>query len=129
MPEAKTVKTIIADDQPSMRALLRNNLRQMGIQLVTECGDGAEALTHLQLHGAHLVISDLTMPKLDGIGFLRAVRENPDLAKTAFIMLTSHGETNMVQEAVKLRVNNYVVKPFNFGTLKSKIEAVLGPLT
>ncbi|MBI3677778.1 MAG: response regulator [Proteobacteria bacterium] len=129
MPIAAQIKTVIVDDQSTMRSLLRACLRQIGVSQVTECCDGEEALEVLKRVPTHLVISDLNMPKLDGIGLLRAVRGDPAIAKTAFIMLTSHAERNCVQDAVKFGVNNYLVKPFNFAGLKTKIEAVFGPLT
>jgi two-component system chemotaxis response regulator CheY len=80
------------------------------------------------MHQVDLIISDLTMPNLDGFGLLQAVRANRVSEKTPFIMLTSHGDLAMVKDAVARGVNNYIVKPFTLGTMKSKIEALLGPL-
>ena len=77
----------------------------------------------------HLVISDLNMPNMDGLELLRAVRAEPSIAKTAFILLTSRGESDLVRKAISLGVNNYITKPFTFGGLQQKIEAVFGPLT
>jgi two-component system chemotaxis response regulator CheY len=68
------------------------------------------------------------MPNTDGFGLLRAVRAEESTAKIPFIMLTSHSDLAMVKDAVALGVNNYILKPFNLGTVKSKIEALLGPL-
>ena len=76
----------------------------------------------------HLIISDYNMPKLDGLGLLRAVRAHPPTAKTAFIMLTGRADKELVQRAVQYGVNNYLVKPFTVQTLKDKIEAVFGKL-
>ena len=129
MPNASKIKTYIVDDQPSMRALLRTNLRQLGVGNVTEFGDGDAALEGLKCLPAHLVISDCDMPKLDGIGLLKAVRADPVLSKIAFIMLTSHAEQQFVREAIAAKVSNYIVKPFSVGQLRAKIEAVLRPLT
>jgi two-component system chemotaxis response regulator CheY len=77
----------------------------------------------------HLVISDLNMPIMDGLALLSAVRAEPRLSNTAFIMLTSSGDAEQVKQAIALGVNNYLVKPFTIGTLKRKIESVFGPLT
>ena len=76
-----------------------------------------------------LVISDYNMPKLDGLGLLRAVRSHPPISKTAFIMLTGRADKDLVQRAVQFGVNNYLVKPFTVATLREKIEAVFGALT
>ncbi len=129
MPEAKKFKAMVVDDQPSLRTLLKTSLHQMGIWQVSECGDGEEAFETLVVRPVNLVISDLNMPKLDGLGLLRKVRAEPSISKTAFIMLTSRAEQNFVRDALQLGVNNYIVKPFNYGALRSKIEAVFGPLT
>lgn len=129
MPAAADLQTLIVDDQRSVRALVRACLMEMGIVRVTEAEDGAEALQILSVHRQHLILSDLNMPNLDGLGLLRAVRRNPATAKTAFIMLTGRADTALVQEAVSLGVNNYIVKPFTMDALRRKIEAVFGRLT
>ena len=77
----------------------------------------------------HLVISDMTMPVMDGMALLRAMRLQPNLLGVGFIMLTSRGEAELVKEAIAAGVNNYLVKPFTMATLRRKIEAVFGPLT
>ena len=78
---------------------------------------------------AHLVVTDFNMPKLDGLGLLRAIRSHPPLRTTAVIMLTGRADAELVQRAVQYGVNNYLVKPFTVATLKEKIEAVFGQLT
>ena len=129
MAEAGKIKTLVVDDMSSMRTLVRASLRQFGINDVIECCDGVEALDTLRRFERNLVISDLNMPKMDGLGLLRAVRADPALAKTPFILLTSRGEIELVKEAIALGVSNYITKPFAFGALQKKIEAVFGPLT
>jgi two-component system chemotaxis response regulator CheY len=129
MPVAANIETLIVDDQRSTLQLIRSCLLQLGFARIHECEDGEAALRLLQTVRVHLIFSDLNMPKLDGLGLLRAVRGDPAIAKTAFIMLTGRADTALVQEAVKLGVNNYIVKPFNLETMKKKIQAVVGPLT
>lgn len=129
MPIAATLDTLIVDDQRSTRQLVRESLNQLGFKQIRECEDGAEARDLLQTVGVQLIFSDLNMPNLDGLGLLRAVRSHPAIGKTAFIMLTGRADTALVQEAIKLGVNNYIVKPFNIETLKKKVEAVVGRLT
>jgi len=129
MPEANKIKTLVVDDMSSMRALVKASLRQFGVNDVVECSDGAQALETLKRFPIQLVISDLNMPKMDGLALLRAVRAEPALAKMPFILLTSRGEIELVKEAIALGVSNYITKPFAFGALQKKIEAVLGPLT
>jgi two-component system chemotaxis response regulator CheY len=129
MPAASGISILIVDDQMTMRALVRNGLQQLGFAEFRESPDGEDALKQQITKPASLVISDFNMPKLDGLGLLRAIRAHPPVAKTAFIMLTGRADRELVQRAAQFGVNNYLVKPFTVATLKEKIEAVFGPLT
>ncbi len=128
MPSAASLKVLIVDDQQSMRLLIRGGLQQLGFREFDEAADGEAGLKALVASPAHLIISDFNMPKLDGLGLLRAVRVYPPTAKTAYIMLTGRGDMDLVQRAVQFGVNNFLVKPFTVATLREKIEAVFGPL-
>ena len=125
---AASLKVLVVDDQLTIRALVRSGLQQIGISDVQEVSDGEAALRSVVENVPHLIISDYNMPKLDGLGLLRAVRAHPPTAKTAFIMLTGRADKELVQRAVQYGVNNYLVKPFTVQTLKDKIEAVFGKL-
>ena len=129
MPAAANIRAMIVDDQMTMRSLVRSGLQQLGLNDIQEAPDGEEALRQILLRPVHLVVSDYNMPKLDGLGLLQAVRANPPTAKIAFIMLTGRADKELVQRAVQLGVNNYLVKPFTVLTLRDKIEAVFGKLT
>lgn len=129
MPAASSLRVLIVDDQHSMRLLIRSSLQQLGFKELDEASDGEDGLRKLVAQPAHLVISDFNMPKLDGLGLLRAIRGHPPTSKTAYIMLTGRADKELVQRAVQFGVNNYLVKPFTVATLKEKIEAVFGPLT
>ena len=129
MPAASSLRVLVVDDQQSMRLLVRGGLQQLGINDVNEAGDGEDGLRKLVADPVHLVIADSNMPKLDGLGLLRAVRTHPPTSKTAYIMLTGRADKDLVQRAVQFGVNNYLVKPFTVAALREKIEAVFGPLT
>ena len=129
MPAAAAIKALVVDDQLSMRALIVNALKQIGVADIREAPDGEEALRELAIKSANLVISDYNMPKLDGLGFLRAVRANPATAGSAFIMLTGRADAELVQRARQFGVNNYIVKPFTVAQLREKLEQVFGALT
>ena len=129
MPAAAAIACLIVDDQQTMRSLVRSGLQQLGFMTTFEAVDGEEGLRQMLMRPIQLVISDFNMPKLDGLGLLRAVRAHPPIQKTAFIMLTGRADKELVARAVQFGVNNYLVKPFTVATLKEKIEAVFGPLT
>ena len=128
MPAPGAIKTLIADDQQSMRSLIRTSLHTLGITQTREVADGEDAFRALIAQPANLVITDFNLPKLDGLGLLRAIRAHAPISKTAVIMLTGRADRELVQRAVQFGVNNYLVKPFTTQTLKEKIEAVFGPL-
>ena len=128
MATAASIKTLIVDDQQTIRALVRNGLQQLGFTDVAEAPDGEAALRSLLTRPVTLVITDFNMPKLDGLGLLRAIRSHPPLKSTSVIMLTGSADRELVQKAVQFGVNNLLVKPFTVATLKGKIEAVFGAL-
>ncbi|MBB5685233.1 response regulator [Sphingobium boeckii] len=128
MPAAATIKVMVVDDQTSMRAMIRRSLQDIGFKDVRDKGSAIEALNAIKSDRVHLIISDFNMPDMDGLQFLEAVRADPVIGKTVFIMLTGSSDREIVQKAAALGVNNYVVKPFAPAALKEKIERVFGEL-
>ena len=128
MPAASSLSVLVVDDQQTIRSLVRGGLGQLGFTNVREAVDGEDGLRQMLVKPASLVISDYNMPKLDGLGLLRAIRAHPPIRTTAVIMLTGRADKDLVQRAVQFGVNNYLVKPFTVATLKEKIEAVFGVL-
>jgi two-component system chemotaxis response regulator CheY len=129
MPEAAALNVLVVDDQMSIRALIKQALVALGVKAITDAPDGEEALRLLSMRPFHLVISDLNMPRMDGLELLKAVRADARYKQIGFIMLTSRGEVELVKQAIALGVNNYLTKPFAIGHLRKKIESVFGPLT
>jgi len=129
MPAAASINVLIVDDQQTMRSLVRSGLQQLGFRDFHESPDGEAGLRAILTNGAKLVISDYNMPKLDGLGLLRAIRSHPPIRTTPFVMLTGRADQELVARAVQFGVNNYLVKPFTVATLKEKLEAVFGTLT
>jgi len=130
MPVAAAIRVLVVDDQQTIRSLVRTGLAQLGFVDIVEAIDGEGGLrAMLTPQPPKLIISDFNMPKLDGLGFLRAVRAHEPIKSTAFIMLTGRADTDLVKRAAQFGANNYLVKPFTVATLKEKIEAVFGGLT
>ena len=115
---------LVVDDFTTMIRIIRNLLRQIGFQNVDEASDGNTALARLNEKKYGLVISDWNMDPVTGFELLQQVRANPQIASTPFIMVTAESKTENVIAAKRAGVNNYIVKPFNAETLKSKIDAV-----
>jgi two-component system, chemotaxis family, chemotaxis protein CheY len=115
---------LIVDDYKTMIRIIRNLLKQLGFEDVDEAADGSEALNKMRGRKYGLVISDWNMEPMTGYELLKEVRSDPSLGKTPFIMVTAESKTENVIAAKKAGVNNYIVKPFNAQTLRSKIDAV-----
>ena len=115
---------LIVDDYSTMIRIIRNLLRQLGFEHIDDASDGSAALAKMEQRKYGLVISDWNMEPMTGYDLLKQVRANPGLSATPFIMVTAESKTENVIAAKKAGVSNYIVKPFNAQTLKSKIEAV-----
>jgi two-component system chemotaxis response regulator CheY len=120
----KSMPILVVDDYGTMIRIIRNLLRQIGFENVDEATNGSAALSRLRDKKYGLVISDWNMDPMTGYDLLREVRADPQLASTPFIMVTAESKTENVIAAKKAGVNNYIVKPFNAQTLRTKIESV-----
>ncbi len=118
---------LVVDDYQTMIRIIRNLLKQLGFEDVDEAQDGQQALKKLRAKRYGLVISDWNMEPMTGYDLLRHVRNEDAMRDTPFIMVTAESKTENVIAAKKAGVNNYIVKPFNAQTLRSKIEAACGP--
>ncbi len=115
---------LVVDDYNTMIRIIRNLLKQLGFENVDEASDGTIALERMREKKYGLIISDWNMEPMTGYDLLKEVRANPELKTTPFIMVTAESKTENVIAAKKAGVNNYIVKPFNAQTLKTKIDAV-----
>jgi two-component system, chemotaxis family, chemotaxis protein CheY len=119
-----SMPVLVVDDYSTMIRIIRNLLKQLGFENIDDASDGSAALNKMRGKRYGLVISDWNMEPMTGYDLLREVRADPNLATTPFIMITAESKTENVIAAKKAGVNNYIVKPFNAATLKTKIEAV-----
>jgi two-component system chemotaxis response regulator CheY len=117
---------LVVDDYQTMVRILRNLLKQIGFNDVDDASDGQAALEKLRSKKYGLVISDWNMAPMTGYELLQQVRADADLSSLPFIMVTAEAKTENVVAAKKAGVNNYIVKPFNAETLRSKISTVFG---
>jgi two-component system chemotaxis response regulator CheY len=118
------IPVLVVDDYSTMVRIIRNLLRQLGFEHIDDANDGAAALAKMRTHKYGLVISDWNMEPMTGYDLLKEMRADPELGRTPFIMVSAESKTENVIAAKKAGVSNYIVKPFNAQTLKTKIEAV-----
>jgi len=129
MSLADKLQVMVVDDTTVSRALITDALDQMGVRHVTIAKDGAQALKALMAQPVHLVISDMNMPGLDGLGLLKGLREYKPTSAIGFILITGSADKTLIERGKQYRLNNFVTKPFNTASLKSAIERVVGRLS
>ena len=120
------IPVLVVDDYNTMIRIIRNLLRQLGFENIDDASDGSIALAKMREQRYGLVISDWNMEPMTGYELLQQVRADPHLKETPFIMVTAESKTENVIAAKKAGVSNYIVKPFNAATLKTKMDAVFG---
>ena len=117
-----TILTV--DDSKSIRQMVTFTLQQAGYD-VLEAEDGQDALTKLTQQ-VKLVLSDLNMPNLNGIGLIKAIRANPSSKFLPVIMLTTESQDGIKQEGRAAGATGWIVKPFNPEQLLAVVKKVLG---
>jgi two-component system chemotaxis response regulator CheY len=119
---AKTILTV--DDSASVRQMVKFTLADAGYAVI-EAVDGEDALTKLA-SPVNLVITDLNMPNLDGIGLIRKVRANPACKGVPIIMLTTESQEARKQEGKAAGATGWIVKPFTTQQLLAVVKRLLG---
>lgn len=123
----KNMNVLIVDDYTTMLRIIKNLLKQLGFANVDEATDGSMALEKVKNKTYGLIISDWNMEPMTGLDLLKEIRASGEAYQnTPFIMITAESKTENVIAAKQAGVNNYIVKPFNAETLKTKMSAVLG---
>jgi two-component system chemotaxis response regulator CheY len=120
------VDVLIVDDSAAIRKILQRMLGQAGLDLgeVFEAGDGLEALEKMRSHGAHLILSDIGMPNMDGMQLLRELKSSAQYRHVPVIMIAADGGEDSVLDAVQLGAAGYVRKPFTAEQIKGKLSAL-----
>lgn len=122
------IRALIVDDSSVMRKIVERSLRQAGLELssVIEAGNGAEALGLLDTNLVDLILSDINMPVMDGLEFVRQVQTVEKLRKIPVVMITTEGSESNVVQALSLGAKGYIRKPFTPDQVKEHVLPVLG---
>ena len=122
-----TLKVLVVDDEPAMRRVTRSLLQAINVKNIHEVNDGRSGLEAICSLAPDLVILDWEMPGLNGAEFMRQVRSprNFPYPDVPVIMLTGYGERSRVVEAVRLGVNEFLLKPVSTQALLARIVAIL----
>lgn len=120
---------LVVDDSAAIRKILHRVLRQTGmaIRTIYEAGDGQEALASMAANPVQLVLTDINMPKMDGLQLLASLKAATQWRDIPVVMITTEGGETKVAEAVKLGAAGYVRKPFTADQIKEKLVGLLEP--
>ena len=122
---AKTI--LIVDDSSSLRTVVKLALQRAGYE-VLEAGDGLEGLSQLDKAGrVNLIVSDVNMPNMDGISFVRQVKQHQRHKFTPVIMLTTEGQDKKKDEGRAAGAKAWIVKPFNPPQLLDAVSKLILP--
>jgi CheY-like chemotaxis protein len=122
------MKVLVADDDRSTRFILRQILvREFGAEVV-EVDDGAKALSAIGRQAFDVLLLDLHMPMLDGVGVLSAVRSVPQLRAIPVVIMSADRDEAHVRQALALGVADYLTKPFHADQLRERLHKLVDQL-
>jgi two-component system chemotaxis response regulator CheY len=123
------MKVLCVDDFATMRRIMKNILKQLGFKNVEEAENGQQAFEKVKNEGGFgFVITDWNMPVMDGLGFLKKIRNDPALKSLPVLMVTAEAEKEKVVTAIQAGVSNYIIKPFTPEMLKDKMDSIFEKL-
>lgn len=127
------LKVLVVDDVQLMRKVVIRTCQDLGLSQFVEYENGFEAWEGLVAHYSRgqpfdIVISDVTMPHMTGIDFLKKVRADVRFKTLPFIMVTAESEKHMIIDAIQAGVSQYLMKPFAPNILAEKLNAIVAQM-
>ncbi len=123
------IRALIVDDSSVMRKIVERALRQAGLDalVVHEAGSGVEGLEVLKTATVDLILSDINMPAMDGLEFLRQIRAQNLAAGIPVVMITTESSEEHVKQAIEAGAKGYIRKPFTAEQVKERVLPLLHP--
>ena len=120
------MRILIVDDSSMMRAMIKRvvKLTDVPVEEILEAGDGAEALSLLEQHDVHLLLTDINMPVMNGAELLRALADDERWSRLTRVIISTDGSTARREEAADLDVRCYLEKPFSPEVLRDVLNDV-----
>jgi two-component system chemotaxis response regulator CheY len=116
------VRTLIVDDSSVMRKIVARSLHQAGLEMVVfEAGNGSEGVDQLKAQSVDLILSDINMPLMDGLEFLRQIRAQNLAPGVPVVMITTESSEEHVKEAILAGAQGYIRKPFTPEQVKERV--------
>jgi two-component system alkaline phosphatase synthesis response regulator PhoP len=120
----ENIKILVVDDEPDILEILSYNLNKEGYVVVT-ASNGEEAIRKAIVEKPQLIILDIMMPQMDGVGVCQAIRANPDFNNTLIAFLTARAEDYSQIAALDVGGDDYITKPIKPRVLMSRVKALL----
>jgi len=114
---------LVVDDAAFMRIMLKDTLNKLGYKVIGEGSDGIEAVSKYKELNPDVVIMDITMPNIDGIGAVKEIKKIDSNAK--IIMCSAMGQKEMIKEAILAGAKDFIVKPFQSDRIKEALEKII----
>jgi two-component system chemotaxis response regulator CheY len=121
------IRTLIVDDSSVMRKIVERSLRQAGLDplVVYEASSGTEGLDVLKVKQVDLILSDINMPSMDGLEFLRQLRAQNLAPGVPVVMITTESSEEHVKQAILAGAQGYIRKPFTAEQVKERVLPLL----
>lgn len=117
-------KILFVEDSPTMRRIIENSLKKLGIKEITDAENGVDALEKIQKQDFDMILTDWNMPEMNGKELVEHIRKIDKYQKVPILMITTRGMQDDVVTAIKTGVNGYIVKPFTPEVLKKKMVEI-----
>jgi two-component system, chemotaxis family, chemotaxis protein CheY len=124
----REIRALIVDDSSVMRKIIERTLRQAGLESLTvhEAGSGSQALEVLEVKPVDLILSDINMPLMDGLEFLRQIRARNLADGVPVVMITTESSEEHVKQAIQAGARGYIRKPFTAQQVKERVLPLVG---
>lgn len=123
----REITALIVDDSAVMRKIVERSLRQSGLEslIVREAGNGHEAIEILKTVSVDLILSDINMPSMDGLEFVRQIAAQKLAPGVPVVMITTESSEEHVKEAISAGARGYIRKPFTAEQVKQRVLPLL----
>ena len=123
----REIRALIVDDSSVMRKIVERSLRQAGVDplIVLEAGSGVEGLEVLKSTHVDLILSDINMPAMDGLEFIRQLRARQLATGVPVVMITTESSEEHVRQAIQAGATGYIRKPFTADQVKQRVLSLL----
>lgn len=120
-------RLLIAEDNENLRRLLVKMIKKLGFEYVHETENGEEAWEYIRNNPVDLLLTDWEMPEVNGIELIEKIRlsNHPEIKDMSILMITVVDKKEKILEAIKMKINGYIIKPFSMKIVEEKIHQAL----